>query len=110
MQTSLSDYITTKYKNFADKPEETLKVISKEKNKDYAKAVKCFQDRINLDRKKAKQPTVPFVAVMMKLRALKEVDDLRIWYKTCLEYSYKKDKQGKRKTFSQCFWGGTKIR
>lgn len=111
MQTSLSDYITTKYKDFAEKPEETLKVISKEKNKDYAKAVKCFQDRINKDRKKEKKPEVTFMQVRMRLIALKEIDDMRTFYKECLRYAGTKDKKtGKRNSFSRMFWGATRVR
>lgn len=90
---------------------EYLSKKGKERNKEYAKAVQCFVDRINKDRNKEKKEPVLFIAVRMKLRALKEVDDLRIWYKTCLDYSYTRDpKTLKRKTFSQCFFGGTKIK
>ena len=82
----------------------------KEYNKAYANAVKCFQDRINKDRKKEKKELVPFMAVKMKLVGVRELDDLRAWYKTCLDYSYTRDKVTlKRKTFSQCFFGGTKV-
>lgn len=90
---------------------EYLKVKGKERNKAYNDAVKCFVDRINKDRRKEKKEPVLFIAVRMKLGALKEVDDLRTWYKTCLEYSYTKDKvTGKRNTFSKGFFGGTKCK
>ncbi len=95
----------------ANGAKEYLSKKGKERNKEYAKAVQCFVDRINKDRKKEKKPLVEFMQIRMKLLALKEVDDLRSWYKTCLEYSYTKDKvTGKRNTFSRGFYGGTKIR
>lgn len=105
MEISLSDYITTKYKDFAEKPEETLKVKGKDYNKDWARAVKYFVDRINVDRRKEKKPPVTFMQVRMKLIAVKEIDDLRIFYKKCCDYKYKK----RGNTFSKCFWGSLKI-
>jgi hypothetical protein len=107
----LSDLLKERIQAFNENPKEALKQKGIERNKDYAKAVKCFQDRINKDRIKAKQKPLPFIAIKMKLIAVREVDDLRAWYRTCLEYSYKKNKKTwKRQTFSQCFFGGTKTK
>lgn len=75
-------------------------------NKDYAKAVKCFQDRINKDRAKAGQKPLPYMAIKSKLAAVLEIDDLRSFYKTCCDYKYKK----KGNTFSKAFFGGLKIK
>jgi len=111
MEFSIGDIIQDRFQNFAEKPKETLKLNAKERTKKYNDAVKCFQVRINKDRVKEKKPLVPFMAVKMKLAAINEVDDLRSWYKTCLDYSYTRDpKTLKRKTFSQCFFGGTKCK
>lgn len=106
----LSELLKQRIEAFEKNPQQALKEKGKQRNKDYAYAVKCFQERINKDRLKAKQKPLPFVAIRMKLIGVKEVDDLRAWYKKCLDYSYTKDKKtGKRKTFSQCFFGGLKI-
>lgn len=111
MELDLSQLIKQRIDEFEKNPEQSLKVKSKEYQKNWAKGVKCFQDRINQDRKKEKKTEVSFMQVRMKLIALKEIDDLRSFYKTCLDYSYTRDKKtGKRKTFSQCFWGATKVR
>jgi len=106
----LSHYLEQLKEQMSD-PKVGMVEKRKEYNKAYANAVKCFQDRINKDRKKEKKEPVEFMAVKMKLAGVRELDDLRAWYKTCLDYSYTRDKVTlKRKTFSQCFWGGTKIK
>ncbi len=89
---------------------EYLKSKGVERNKAYNDAVKCFQVRVNKDRKKAKQTDLPFMAIKMKLAGVREVDDLRMFYKQCLDYSYTKDKQGRRNSFSKAFMGALKIR
>lgn len=111
MELDLSQLIKQRIEEFEKDPELSLKVKGKDYQKNWAKGVKCFQDRINVDRKKENKPEVTFMQVRMKLIALKEIDDLRSFYKTCLDYSYTRDKKtGKRKTFSQCFWGALKIK
>ena len=85
--------------------QEGMKQKSIAYNKDYTKAVKAFTDRINADRKKEKKPPITFMAVRMKLLALKEIDDLRAFYKTCLDYRRKK----KGNTFSKAFFGSLKL-
>ena len=111
MQIDLSQLIKQRIEEFEKNPELSLKVKGTEYQKKWAEGVKYFQDRINQDRKKEKKPEVNFMQVRMKLLALKEIDDLRSFYKTCLDYSYTRDKKtGKRKTFSQCFWGALKIK
>lgn len=111
MEINLQDIIKQRIEEFERNPQNYLKVKGKERNKEYNNAVKCFQDRVNVDRKKAKQKDLPFMAIKMKLAGIKEVDDLRAWYKKCLDYSYTRDpKTLKRKSFSQAFFGGLKCK
>lgn len=87
---------------------------SKQDNKKYNDAVQCFQKRLNRDRKHCGLKDVPFIAVRMKLYALKEITDLRWFWIVCTKYSntYRKEKdiKGKpiRNTFSGCFFGALK--
>lgn len=84
---------------------------STEYQKEWARAVQFFQIRLNKDRKRDKMPELSFIAVRQKLVALREVDDLRWFYKQCCEYARKKDPARKiRYTFSMCFFGATKIK
>lgn len=107
----LADILKKRIERFEKNPKEYLELKGKLYNKKWNDAVKCFQDRINKDRKKEKRPEIEFLPVRQKLVVLKEIDDLRWFYKQCLEYSYTKDKAtGKRNTFSRGFWGATKIR
>lgn len=108
---SLADILKERIEQFNKNPVESLKLKGKERNKEYAKAVKCFQDRINKDRKKDKQEPVPFIAVRMKLSALKEVDDLRWFYRECLKYAGTYPKGSRiRNTFSKAFFGALKCK
>lgn len=84
---------------------EQFKIDKAQYEKDWAKAVQCFQVRVNVDRKKQKQKPLGFMAIRSKLAAVKEIDDLRWFYGQCLKYSYKKGN-----TFSKCFWGALKIK
>lgn len=94
-----------------ENPKEFLDKKGKQRNKDYAKAVQCFVDRINKDMRKEKKKEYGFMPIRMKLQVLREVDDLRSFYKQCLDYSYTKDKKtGKRNTFTRGFFGSLKIR
>ncbi len=85
---------------------------SKEYNKKWAEAVQHFQLRINKDQLKDKKRPYPFMAIRTKLEGVREIDDLRWFYKQCIEYTYKKDKFGRRikgNTFNKCFFGALKI-
>ncbi len=81
----------------------------KDYNKKYNEAVEFFRQRVNKDQRQAKLPEYGFMPIRMRLIALKEIDDMRVFYKECIEYSYTKDKLGKRNTFSKKFWGATKV-
>ncbi len=105
---SLQDILKQRIEEFKKNPVDSIILQSKKYQKDWNFAVKCFQERINKDRKKEKKPTIVFMAVRMKLLALKEIDDLRWFYRECLKYSYTKDKNGIKNTFSKCFWGALK--
>lgn len=107
---SLANLLQQRILDFNSNPKESLRKKGTEYNKDWAKAVKCFQERINKDMRKEKKPEFDFMPIRMKLIALKEIDDLRWFYGECLKYSYSKNKKtGKRNTFSQCFWGALKV-
>ncbi len=86
--------------------EEHLKIAAKEYQKNWAAAIQFFQIQVNKDRAKAKQPPLPFMAIRSKLAGVREIDDLRWFYKQCLAYSRKK----KGNTFSKCFFGALKIK
>lgn len=106
----IKDILKDRIELFNRNPVEYLKVKGTTYNKDWAKAVQCFQLRINKDRKKEKKPEFTFIVIRQKLAHVKEIDDLRTFYKMCLEYSYSKDeKTKKRNTFSKCFFGALKI-
>ena len=106
---SLSDILKERIEQFEKNPQAYLKNKSTAYQKDWNFAVKCFQDRINKDRKKAKQTDLPFIAVRQKLVALKEIDDLRWFYRECVKYAGTYPKGSKiRNTFSKCFFGALK--
>lgn len=86
--------------------EKQFELEKAEYQRNWSKAVQFFQKRINKDRKKEKMKDLPFMAVRMKLVAIKEIDDLRWFYQQCLNYSYKR----KGNTFSKCFFGALKIK
>ncbi len=86
--------------------EEHLKIAAKEYQKSWAAAVQFFQVEINKDRKKSGEKPLPFMAVRSKLAAVKEIDDLRWFYRQCLGYRNKK----KGNTFSKCFFGALKVK
>ena len=112
---SIQDILKARFEEYSKNPVYTLKNKSKEYNKKWNEAVNFFTLRINQDRKKAKLKEVNFIQVRMKLMALKEIDDLRWFYRECLKYSntyQKKLINGKpvRNTFSRCFYGALKIK
>lgn len=77
----------------------------KEYQKNWAKGVQFFQIAINKDRKKEGLKDLPFMAIRQKLVAIREIDDMRWFYRQCLAYSRKKGKN-----FSMCFFGALKIK
>ncbi len=89
---------------------EYLSKKGKSYNKDWAYGVKCFQVALNKEQDKAKLPPYEFMAVRQRLIALKEIDELRWFYKECIKYSRKKDKQGKKQSFGKIFWGATRLK
>lgn len=101
---TLSDILQDRIKAFSENPEKALKLKSVEYNKKWNYAVRCFQEAINKEREKP----IPFVAVRMKLLALREIDDLRWFFYHCKKYAKTKDKQGNQNTFSKCFFGALK--
>ncbi len=93
----------------ASESNETLKAQMKldasEYHKKYLHAIQCFQTRINFDQSKNNKPPYPYMAVYKKLEHIKEIDDLRWFYKECLKYSHKKGKN-----FSILFFGALKTK
>lgn len=111
MEYSIGDILKDRIEAFKANPESALKVKSTEYNKKWNEAVKFFQIRINKDRKKAKQPELEFMAIRQKLVALKEIDDLRWFYRECAKYAGTYPKGSKiRNTFSKCFFGALKTK
>lgn len=112
----IGDILQDRIKQYEKLGGEALKIESKDYQKKWAFAVKCFTDRINKDRKASGLKPLTFIAVRQKLVALREIDDLRWFYRECLRYSttYAKEKdiKGKplRHTFSQCFFGSLRIK
>lgn len=101
----LASILSDRIKSFNADPKKALKLKSVEYNKQWNYAVKCFQVAINEDRKREGIEPIDFIAVRMKLLALREIDDMRYFFKKCKEYAKTKDQQGKQNTFSKCFWG-----
>lgn len=75
---------------------------AKEYKKKRADAIKFFQIKINKERK----IPLSFIVIKQKLDGIREIDDLRWFYKECLKYERKK----KENTFSKLFWGALKIK
>lgn len=110
--------ILTKQLSLAEKNPEALKQFyvqqSKEETKKRNFAIKCFQDRVNKDRKQSYQKALPFIVFYQKLYALKEIYDLKWFWVVCTKYSntYRKERdiKGKpiRNSFSACFFGALK--
>lgn len=105
---SIQDILNQKFKFFKENPRESFVKIKTDYNKDWNNGVNSFMIQINKDRKRENLPPISFMAVRQKLVGIKEIDDLRWFYKTCKEYSFTKDKNGKRNTFSKCFFGALK--
>jgi hypothetical protein len=112
---TIQDILLERFKEFQKNPEASLQSKSKEYNKKWSEAVNYFVLRINQDRKKEKKPLVTFIQIRMRLVALREIDDLRWFYRECIRYSNTYEKKlvnGKpvRNTFSKCFYGATKVK
>jgi len=103
----LKDRIEAYQKN----PQQAVKRLGTEYQKQYNFAVKCFQERINKDRKKAGYKEVPFMAVKIKLAALKEISDMRWFYRECTRYAGTRNKKTKEmNTFAGGFYGALKVK
>lgn len=107
---SLGDILKERIQAYKENPLKAEKRKSAEYQKSWNNGVKFFQLEINKQRKKENLPELPFMAIRQKLVALKEIDDLRWFYYHCKKYSNTKDKQGKRNTFSKCFWGALSVK
>lgn len=104
---SLQDILKEKIIAYKENPnlEEALKKNGKEYSKKWNEGINYFLKEINKERKKENQTELSFIAIRQKLVALKEIDDLRWFYYHCKKYATTKDKQGKKNTFSKCFFG-----
>ena len=111
----IGDILRERLQAYQNNPLEAEKKKSKEYQKCWNDGVQHFQLWINKDRKKEGKTPTTFMAVKMKLLALKEIDDLRWFYRECIKYSNTYQKllvNGKpvRNTFSRCFYGALKIK
>ena len=109
----IGNILKERLESFSKNPELSLKQKSKDYQKKWNEAVEFFRIKINQDRRRAKQPELPYIAIRQKLVALKEIDDLRWFYLQCVKYSNTYQKllvNGKpvRNTFSRCFFGALK--
>lgn len=112
---SIQDILKDKFDQYQKNPIEASQLHGLEYGKKWNEAVQFFQIRINKDRKKDKKLPIPFIAVRMKLVALREIDDLRWFYRECVRYAttYQENRiNGRpiRNTFSRCFYGALKIK
>jgi hypothetical protein len=112
---SIQDILKQRLEEYKKNPQESLKLKGKEYNQKWNDAVGYFRIQINKDRARAKLPEVSFIQVRMKLIALKEIDDLRWFYRECIRYSntYEKkiiNNKPVRNTFSKCFFGALKLK
>lgn len=113
--TSLQDILKQRLADYSKDTGKSFVSKGKEYQKKWNDAVGYFRIQINKDRAKSKLPEVSFIQVRMKLVALKEIDDLRWFYRECIRYSNTYEKKlvnGKpvRNTFSKCFYGALKIK
>ena len=109
----IGNILKERLESFSKNPELSLKQKSKDYQKKWNEAVEFFRIKINQDRRRAKQPELPYIAIRQKLVALKGIDDLRWFYLQCVKYSNTYQKllvNGKpvRNTFSRCFFGALK--
>lgn len=112
--TNIKDILLERLKLAEQNPEafkEFYKNQSKEETKKRNFAIKCFQERINKDRKECDLKPIPFMAVYSKMNALKEIQDFRWFWVVCSKYSktYRKERDIKgrpiRNQFSTVFFG-----
>lgn len=107
MQGSIESILQDRIKAYQNNTLERKFILEgKEYQKKWAEAVQFFQKIINKERSKSKQTELPFMAIRSKLIALREIDDLRWFYKQCLIYRQSK----KGNTFSKCFFVALKIK
>lgn len=107
---NLQEILKSKIIAFETDPKKSLEVQGKDYSKRWAFAVQCFQKEINKDRKKDGKAPVNFISVRMKLAAIKEIDDLRWFFRECKKYAATKDEEGIKNTFSKCFYGALKLK
>ncbi len=108
---NIADILKERLEAYKQNPTTYEKDRGKEYSKKWNYGVQCFVDRINKDNKKENRPEAKFIAVRMRLVALKDIEDLRYFYKMCEAYSSTKDKKTEIKnTFKKCFYGATKVR
>ncbi len=77
-----------------------------EYRKKWLNGVQYFMLEINKERVKDKRRLVSFMSIYKKVEHIKELDDLRWFYKQCWVYKNKK----KENSFGKCFYGSLKIR
>lgn len=106
---SIQELLKIRLEKFKANPTEALKTIHKEYQQQRSNGINFFVIEINKDRKKENLPELPYIAIRQKLIALREIDDLRWFYKECKKYATTKDKAGNQNTFSKCFWGALKT-
>lgn len=87
-------------------PEQCQKLERKEYRDKWLYGIQCFVNQLNLEQRKQKKRDYRFMEIYMKLEHIKEIDDLRWFYKQCLAYKNRKAEN----TFGKMFWGVLKLR
>lgn len=86
-------------------PEKVQEDIAKRYQKDWNNAIEFFQRQINKEREDTHYPQLSFIVVRQKLEHIKDINDLRWFYKECIK---SKNKEGQ--SFSKTFFGALKIK
>lgn len=102
---SISELLSTRIEaSKKNNLEKHFDLEKKDYNKKRAAAIQFFQKEINKEQKKDGKKEFSFIVIRQKLAGIREIDDLRWFYKKCIIYKRKK----KLNTFSKCFWGALK--
>jgi hypothetical protein len=107
VQSSIQDILKDRLEAYQNNTlVEQFKVDKKEYRQKWLNAVSFFFNKINQERSQQCLKNYSFIVILKKVEHIKEIDDLRWFYKQCLNYEKKK----KGNTFSKCFFGSLKIR
>lgn len=88
-----------------------LELEGKEYHLRWLNGVQCFVNQLNKEQVEQGKRNYRFMEIYIKLEHIKEIDDLRWFYKQCLAYKNRIDQFGNHpNTFGKLFWGALKLR